>query len=133
MKKCTNCGMVNEDYANYCNYCGMKFHSETNENKSFEHDTIDNSFEYKHSQYAEGDENKLIILGYITSIILSWGWVPLVLLKSIMNVGFVSLVGLFLPFYMINSENSKVRKHGYFQFIICILGCILGIYFMFHQ
>lgn len=133
MKKCTNCGMVNEDYANYCNYCGRKFHSETQENKSYNENNIDNSFEINHSQYSENDENKLIILGYITSFILSWGWLPLVLLKSFMNVGFIGLVGFFLPFYMINSANSKVRRHGYFQFIICIIGCILGIYFMFHR
>ncbi|WP_461463870.1 zinc-ribbon domain-containing protein [Methanobrevibacter sp.] len=133
MKKCTNCGMVNEDYANYCNYCGKQFNTKTEQNKSYNENNIDNSFEINHRQYSENDENKLIMLGYITSFILSWGWLPLVLLKSFMNVGFIGLVGFFLPFYMINSANSKVRRHGYFQFIICIVGCILGIYFMFHR
>lgn len=132
MKKCTNCGMVNEDYANYCNYCGKQFNTKTQENKSYNENNIDNSFEINHRQYSGNDENKVIIFGYISSLILSWGWLPLVLLKSFMNIGFVGLVGLFLPFYMINSANNKVRKHGYVQLIICIIGCILGIYIMFH-
>lgn len=49
MKKCTNCGMVNEDYANYCNYCGKQFNTKTQENKSYNENNIDNSFEINHS------------------------------------------------------------------------------------
>ena len=62
MKKCTNCGMVNEDYANYCNYCGKQFNTKTQENKSYNENNIDNSFEINHSQYSGNDENKVITL-----------------------------------------------------------------------
>lgn len=118
MKKCNYCGTVNEDWARYCNYCGkplIKTHEEKEYTPELE------------IEKPEPDENKIIKIGYVISIIFGWGWVPLIILNAYNNIGFFGFFGLFLPFYMINSNNSKIRKHGLIQLMICLSGFLMAI------
>jgi hypothetical protein len=126
MKKCSKCGTVNEDWARYCNYCGNSFLYDENQFKS----DINQENTYQENFNTEEDHHNLILISYILSIIFGWGWIPLLLISSLSNIGVFGFFGLFLPFYMINSPDKNIRKHGYIQFFICILGFAISIILM---
>ncbi|OWT32860.1 hypothetical protein BGI41_05410 [Methanobrevibacter sp. 87.7] len=125
MKKCKYCETVNEDWARYCNYCGKPLNEE-DPNQRYTQEF--NSPEYTNPMNY--NEDKIILIGYIISIIFGWGWVPLLLINSLSSVGFIGFFGLFLPFYMINSSNPKIKKHGIIQLLICLSGFLIAILLM---
>lgn len=127
MKKCKYCGTVNEDWARYCNYCGKSL-LENNFDKETYTQEFNNTQTYTNP--INYNEDKIIIIGYILSIVFGWGWIPLLFLNALSGIGFIGFFGLFLPFYMINSSNSKIRRHGIIQLLICLSGFVIAILIM---
>ncbi|MDR0900546.1 MAG: zinc ribbon domain-containing protein [Methanobrevibacter sp.] len=106
-KICPYCGCENQNSFNFCFNCGKILYPE-NENKE--------GLDYK----------KLIIISYILTIAFSWSWI---LFKLIFNsFGFVAFIGLFLPFYLIQSNNPIAKKHGLIQIAISLIGIILSFF-----
>lgn len=124
MKRCKHCGTVNDDWARYCNYCGNPLDEENPDEFNRE-----NSFNQADTLYPE-DHHNLILISYILAIIFGWGWIPLLLISSLSNIGVFGFFGLFLPFYLINSPNKNLRKHGYIQLVICIVGFVISLLLM---
>lgn len=107
VKKCPFCGELNQNSFNYCSNCG---------NPLFNKDNI----------FASSKENKnLIFIGYLFTFIFCWGGVFLSLFSSI------GVFGLFLPFYLTSSDDSTMRKHGYIQMVLSVLGLVLTFSFRF--
>lgn len=111
VKICKYCSCENQENFNYCSNCGMPLIQKK------EKDLILN---YK----------KLIIISYIITILFSWGGILLNILFN--NYSFFSFIGIFLPFYLIQSKDKFVKKHGYIQIAISIVGIILSILLIFH-
>ncbi len=121
MIQCSKCGALNEDNAIYCNQCGyfMRNNNNFNSYKTY----IDES-------HVPGETS--IKIGYILSIIFGWFGVPLLLLsKSNGGISFMGFVGLFLPFYLIQSSDNKIKKHGIIQMGICLSGFIVQLLLLF--
>ena len=106
-KKCNYCGNLNEDKARYCNYCGYPLIETTH-------------------HYEIGIKG--IIISYIITILLSWGGILLFLLSTLSGFGFIGMVGLFIPFYLINSHNPNLKRHGYIQLMISLSGIFISGY-----
>jgi zinc ribbon protein len=111
IKTCLYCGCENEDNFKFCSNCGRSLIPEKEQNPII-------------------DYKKLIIISYIITIIFSWG--GLILNKLLNNFGFVGFIGLFLPFYLIQSHDPTVKKHGYLQIAISLLGIFLSLVFVFN-
>lgn len=110
VKICPYCGCENQDNFNFCYDCGkpLLFNEEKN---------VDINY------------NKLIIVSYILTILFSWGGL---IFNTIFNTfGFIGFIGLFLPFYLIQSKNPIAKKHGYIQIIISLIGIFLNSVFVF--
>lgn len=111
VKVCPYCGCENQDNFNFCSNCGRPLI--LNEEKNFD-------FDYK----------RLIIISYIITILFSWGGL---IFNAIFNsFGFIGIVGLFLPFYLIQSKNPIAKKHGYIQIAISLVGIFLSAVFVFN-
>jgi len=111
VKICPYCGYENQTRSNFCSNCGKSLF--LGEKKS-------SAIDYK----------KLIIVTYIVTIAFSWG--GLIFNKLFSNFGFFGFVGLFIPFYLIQSNNSTVKKHGYIQMAISLIGIFLSAVFVFN-
>lgn len=110
VKVCPYCGCENQDNFNFCSNCGrpLLFNKKTN---------------------VAIDSKKLIIASYIITIVFSWGGL---IFNAIFNsFGFIGFVGLFLPFYLIQSKNPTVKKHGYIQIALSLIGIFLSAIFVF--
>lgn len=100
--KCPVCGKENINDYKFCHDCGSP---------AFNLDNVPLI------------NNKLIIVGYVIAIFLGWGNF---ILSSIFGVryGFISFIGLAFPGILLNSSDSKIRKHGYIQLAIMISGIL---------
>lgn len=110
VKICPYCSCKNQNSFNFCSNCGkpLLFSKEN---------TV--AIDYK----------KLIIISYIITILLSWGGL---IFNTIFNsFGFIGFIGLFLPFYLIQSKNPIAKKHGYIQIAISLIGIFLSVIFIF--
>lgn len=109
VKICQNCGLKNSDNFNFCSNCG--------ENLNYEREiAISNK--------------KLIIISYFLTITFSWGGIIINLIFS-NSIGFFGMVGIFLPFFLIQSRNANLKKHGFIQLAISIMGLILTFLLLF--
>jgi hypothetical protein len=77
------------------------------------------------------DYKKLIIVSYILVILFSWGGLVFNVLFN--SFGFIGFIGLFLPFYLIQSKDSIAKKHGYIQIAISLIGIFLSGILMFNM
>jgi len=105
LKICPYCGVENSDNSNFCSNCGRPL--VFNEKESL-------AIDYK----------KLIIFSYIITIVFSWG--GLIFNTLFNSFGFIGFIGLFLPFYLIQSKNPIAKKHGYIQIAISLIGIFLS-------
>ena len=119
--KCPICGCENPDDYKFCHDCGNPLHL-NDLNKNFEDLTRPDDFPIL-------DSKKLIILGYIIAILFGWGSFILSLIFG--SYGFIGFIGLFFPGFMLNSKDSKIRKHAYIQLAIMLLGIIATFLFLF--
>ena len=110
VKICPYCSYENEDKANFCSNCGKTL--------LFNENTIP-VINYK----------KIISISYILTITFSWG--GLIFNTFFNNFGFIGFIGMFLPFYLIQSSNPIAKKHGYIQIVISLIGIFLTSVFVF--
>ncbi|WP_409200833.1 zinc ribbon domain-containing protein [Methanobrevibacter sp. DSM 116169] len=112
VKICSRCGFKYKNSYNFCPNCG---------NESFIKDPDNIAIKNKH----------LIIGSYILTILFSWGGLLLNFILNFKNTSFFSFFGIFIPFYLIQSNNSLLKKHGYIQIVISLIGIILSILLIF--
>jgi len=110
VKVCPYCRCENQDNFNFCSNCGRPL---IPEEKNL-------GFDYK----------RLIIVSYIITILFSWG--GLIFNTLFHNFGFLGFIGLFLPFYLVQSNNPTIKKHGYIQIAISLIGIFLSAVFVFN-
>ena len=105
VKICTYCSMENQDNFNFCSNCGRPL-------------------VYNKEKRAAIDFKKLIIASYIITVVFSWGGL---IFNTIFNsFGFFGFIGLFLPFYLIQSKNPIAKRHGYIQIAISLTGIFIS-------
>jgi len=110
VKICPYCGCENQDNFNFCSNCGRLLLF--NEKKNV-------AIDYK----------KVIMISYLITILFSWG--GLVFNAIFNSYGFIGFVGMFLPFYLIQSKNPIAKKHGIIQIAISLIGIFLSGIFVF--
>ncbi|MCL2686925.1 MAG: zinc-ribbon domain-containing protein [Methanobrevibacter sp.] len=110
VKICPYCGFENLDNSNFCSKCGR-------------------TLLFKEKNVAI-DYKNLIIVSYVLTIVFSWG--GLIFNKLFNDFGFIGFIGLFLPFYLIQSKNPIAKKHGYIQIAISLVGIFLTSVFVFN-
>ena len=117
---CSNCEFENQDDYDFCAKCGAPL---------VEGVQPKNIIVY----HAQPKLNrKAIIISYIITIFLSWsGFIVTVLLKN-SHMGVFTFFGFFLPFYLVQSPIGEVKKHGYIQLAISIIGVSLSLFAMMH-
>lgn len=118
VKTCKHCGWENQENAAFCSSCGKSLSKQEEDNKE--------------EKYMGFDYKKLIILSYIVSIAFTWGGVIFNILVNRHGVGFFGFIGLFLPFYLVQSNNPTVKKHGYIQIIISLIGILISTMLIFN-
>jgi len=111
VKICPHCGFENQDNSNFCSSCGKPL---------IFNEKMNLAIDYK----------KLIIVSYIITIVFSWGGLIFNVLFN--SFGFIGFIGLFLPFYLIQSKDPIAKKHGYIQIAISLIGILLSTVFMFN-
>ena len=110
VKICPHCACENQDNFNFCSNCGKSLLFNEKENVAI-------------------DYKKLIMISYGITILFSWG--GLIFNAIFNNFGFIGFLGLFLPFYLIQSKNPIAKKHGIVQIAISLIGIFLSVIFVF--
>ena len=112
---CTKCGYENDDSFNFCAKCGTSL-IEGVETPQF--NVV--------MPLSGRQKRNIIILSYVITIAFAWGGLVIKLLLSHSNIGFISFFGLFLPFYMLQSSDREIKKHGYIQLVLSIVGLVVS-------
>lgn len=120
-RKCNNCGFENQDDYDYCAKCGIPL-VEGLERKQF--------YVYRVQEPKINKRNLLI--SYLLTIFLSWGGVIVWLISKSSSFTMFTFFGFFMPFYLVQSKHSQIKKHGIIQMIISLVGVGLSFYLMFH-
>lgn len=116
---CNNCGFVNQDDYDFCAKCGKPL---------VEGVQPRNFIVYKSQEPPVN--NKAIIAAYLITILLSWsGFIFKVIFKDT-RLSAVTFFGFFMPFYIVQSKNPTLRKHGFIMLIISLIGVGLSFYVM---
>lgn len=117
---CSNCEFENQDDYDFCAKCGAPLVEGVQPK----------NFIVYHAQPKLN--RKAIIISYIITIFLSWsGFIVSLLLKN-SHMGVFTFFGFFLPFYLVQSPIGEIKKHGYIQLAISIIGVSLSLYAMMH-
>ena len=111
---CSNCEFENQDDYDFCAKCGTPLVDGVGQN----------NFILYHPPPQLN--KKAIIISYIVTIFLSWSG----FIVSLSSVGIFTFFGFFLPFYLIQSPVRELKKHGYIQLIISLIGVGLSFYVM---
>ena len=119
--KCPICGCENPDDYKFCHDCGNPLIL-NDLNQKF--DDLSN-----HDDFPSFDSKKLIIIGYIITVLFGWGSFILSLLFG--SYGFIGFIGLFFPGFMLNSKDPNIRKHAYIQLAIMIVGIVVTFFVLF--
>jgi hypothetical protein len=117
---CSNCEFENQDDYDFCAKCGTPLIDGV-QPKNF--------IVYKAQPRIN---KKAIILSYIVSILLSWSGFIVTIISKHSNTGIFTFFGLFLPFYLIQSQSREIKRHGFIMLFISLVGVVLSIYVMFH-
>ena len=112
MKICPKCQKENPEDARYCNYCSYPLEIQ--------------------EPYQVQNPKKIIIMGYIASIILGWIGVILTILAHGNPRMFIGFFGIILPIGFLKSQNPEIRKHAIIQTIIYLAGLITQVSLMLH-
>lgn len=117
---CTNCGFENQDDYDYCAKCG---------NPLIEGGRPKQVYVYRRQEPPIN--KKAIVASYIVTIVLSWGGFFLGLLSKFSSITMFTFFGFFMPFYLMQSKNPTIRKHGIILLVISLFGVILSFSLMF--
>lgn len=117
---CKNCGFENQDDYDFCAKCGKPL---------IEGVKPKNVLVVRPEQLQVN--YKAIAISYIVTIFLSWsGFIVGTFLKNTFLSAF-TFFGFFMPFYLIQSRHPVIRKHGFIQLAISLVGVALSFYTMF--
>ena len=117
---CSNCNFENRDDYNFCAKCGTPLVEGVQPN---------NFLVFKAQPRIN---KKAIMVSYIVTIFLSWIGVAVALFSKHSSVGIFTFFGFFLPFYLLQSPIRELKKHGYIQLMISVIGVSLSLYLMLH-
>lgn len=113
---CSNCEYINQDDYDFCAKCG---------NPLVEGVEPNNFVLYQPQPQLN---TKAIIISYIVTIFLSWSGFVMSLFTKNSSLGIFTFFGFFLPFYLIQSPVKSLKKHGYIQLFISLMGVALSFY-----
>lgn len=117
---CSNCEFENQEEYDYCAKCGTPL---------IEGVQPRNFIVYK----AQPRINlNAIIISYIITIVLSWSGFIMTILFKHSHFGIFTFFGFFMPFFLIQSSERQIRRHGFIQLAISVIGVILSMYVMLH-
>lgn len=118
---CHKCGYPNNDDYNFCAKCGAQLVENPQIPLPMGMPIVTHSV-----------KRKLIIISYLITIFLSWSGVIIDILGLKSSVGVIGFFGIFMPFYLIQSTDPKIRKHGYIMLILSLIGLTLSFYLLFY-
>ena len=111
---CKNCGFENQDSYDFCAKCGTPLVEGLQPNTFFVYRNVE-----------RGISRKFIILSYIINIFFSVGGFLMDLVARNTSMGFFSFFGFFMPFFLIQAQDNNIKKHGFIQLFISLVGFIL--------
>lgn len=117
---CNNCGYENKDEYDFCAKCGTPL-------------ADDVIAPQMRMGLPESTKRKLIIISYIITIVLSWGGVLIYFLRAKYALGYLGFFGAFMPFYLIQAPDKRIKRHGYIMLLISIVGIALSFYLLFYR
>lgn len=118
---CNNCGYENQDDYDYCAKCGTPLVEGLKPKQVFVYRPQDVQI-----------NRKALIISYIVTIILSWSGFFVCLISKYTAIAAFTFFGFFMPFYLIQAPVKELRKHGFIQLVISLVGVGLSFYVMFH-
>lgn len=118
---CNNCGYENKDDYDYCAKCGTPLVEGLKPKQVFVYRPEDVQI-----------NKKALIISYIVTIILSWSGFVVCLISKNTSIAAFTFFGFFMPFYLIQAPVNELRKHGFIQLAISLVGVGLSFYVMFH-
>ena len=111
---CKNCGFENQDTYDFCAKCGTPLVEGLQPNTFFVYRNVEH-----------GISRKFIIISYIITIFFSFGGFLMDLVARNTSMGFFSFFGFFMPFFLIQAQDNNIKKHGFIQLFISLVGFIL--------
>lgn len=117
---CSKCEYENQDDYDYCAKCGTP---------------LIEGLQPRNIRIINASpqvNKKAILISYIITIFLSWSGFIINIFSKHSNLGFFTFFGFFLPFYLIQAPIKEIKKHGYIQLIISLIGVSLSFYVMLH-
>lgn len=111
---CKNCGFENQDSYDFCAKCGTLLVEGLQPNTFFVYRNVE-----------RGISRKFIIISYIITIFFSFGGFLMDLVARNTSMGFFSFFGFFMPFFLIQAQDNNIKKHGFIQLFISLVGFIL--------
>jgi hypothetical protein len=113
---CKNCKFENQDSYDFCAKCGTPLVEGLKPN------TV---FVYRNAEPAIN--KKFLIISYLITIVFSFGGFIIDLVAKHTSMGFFSFFGFFMPFFLLQARDMKIKKHGVIQLLISLIGFILFI------
>ena len=117
---CSKCEYENQDDYDFCAKCG---------NPLIEGVQPKNFIVYKAQPRIN---KKTIAISYIITIFLSWSGFIVSILSKHSSMGLFAFFGFFLPFYLIQSPVGEIKRHGFIQLAISLVGVALSLYVLIH-
>ena len=111
---CKNCEFENQDSYDFCAKCGTPLVEGLQPNTFFVYRNVE-----------RGISRKFIIISYIITIFFSFGGFLMDLVARNTSMGFFSFFGFFMPFFLIQAQDNNIKKHGFIQLFISLVGFIL--------
>lgn len=111
---CKNCRFENQDSYDFCAKCGTPLVEGLQPNTFFVYRNVE-----------QGISRKFIIISYIITIFFSFGGFLIDLVARNTSMGFFSFFGFFMPFFLIQAQDNNIKKHGFIQLFISLVGFIL--------
>ncbi|WP_299524159.1 zinc ribbon domain-containing protein [uncultured Methanobrevibacter sp.] len=113
---CKNCNFENQDNYDYCAKCGTPL-VEGLSPKTF--------IVYKNVETTIN--KKFLIISYLITIIFSFGGFVIDLIAKHTSMGFFSFFGFFMPFFLLQAKDNRIKKHGVVQLLLSFIGFLLFI------
>lgn len=117
---CSKCEYENQEDYDFCAKCG---------NPLIEGVQPKNFIVYKAQPRIN---KKTIAISYIITIFLSWSGFIVSILSKHSSMGIFAFFGFFLPFYLIQSPVGEIKRHGFIQLAISLVGVALSLYVLIH-
>lgn len=111
---CKNCKFENQDSYDFCAKCGTPLVEGLRPNTVFVYRNVEPTI-----------NKRFIIISYLITILFSFGGFLIDLVAKHTSMGFFSFFGFFMPFFLLQAQDMKIKKHGVIQLLISLIGFIL--------